>query len=388
MTGPAGPSPSTWLTEPLAPDVRRSLERLCAAGDVRHVAVMPDVHLAEDVCVGVALATSARVYPAAVGGDIGCGMAALRFAATAEVLAGERDAARVLTALQRAVPVLVRPPDAARRPLPDGLEDEPLSAPSLDTRRRREGRLELGTLGRGNHFVELQADEEERLWLMVHTGSRAMGGAIRDHHVRLAQGPGPGASADEATGLAWLDAESDAGRAYLADHAWALRYADAKRRAIADAAAAAVLAAVGAEPEPATYFACAHNHVRREAHFGEALWVHRKGAIPAADGERGIVPGTMGTASFHTLGRGCEASLRSSSHGAGRAMSRTEARRRIRVRDLERDVRGVWFDRRLAVRLVEEAPGAYRDVGKVMRAQRDLTRIVRRLRPVLSWKGV
>ena len=370
---------AAWLAEPLAPDVGRSLDRLRSAGDVVRVAAMPDVHLAEDVCVGVAAATTRRIYPSAVGGDIGCGMAALRFDCGADSLAGEDAAARMLTALHRDVPVLVHSRDAMDEPLPDGLEDAPLSCPSLDSRRRRDGRVELGTLGRGNHFVELQSDDEGRLWLMVHSGSRAMGGAIRDHHLRRA--------AADPSGLAFLDADSELGRAYLADHAWALRYADANRRAIVAAVIAIAGRLLGARPDDASLIVCDHNHVRREVHDGAELWVHRKGALPAADGEPGIIPGSMGTSSFHTLGRGHPASLRSSSHGAGRTMSRSEARARIRVRDFEREVEGVWFDHRLARRLVEEAPGAYRDVGRVMRAQHDLTRVVRRLRPVLVHKG-
>jgi tRNA-splicing ligase RtcB (3'-phosphate/5'-hydroxy nucleic acid ligase) len=370
---------AAWLADPLAPDVARSLERLRSAEDVVRVAAMPDVHLAEDVCIGVAVATTHRIYPAAVGSDIGCGMAALRFDCGADVIAGEAAAARVLTALQREVPILVHPRSAMTSSLPEGLDDEPLSSPSLDTRRRRDGRLEFGTVGRGNHFVELQADDEGALWLMVHSGSRAMGGAIRDHHLRRT-------SAD-ATGLAFLDADADEGRAYLGDHAWALRYAAANRQAIVAAAAAIVARLFGARPDAASLIACTHNHVRREVHDGAELWVHRKGAISAAEGEPGVIPGSMGTWSFHTCGRGEPGSLRSSSHGAGRAMSRSEARARIRRRDFERDVEGVWFDHRLARRLVEEAPGAYRDIGRVMRAQRDLTRVVRRLRPVLVYKG-
>lgn len=370
---------AAWLAEPLPPDVARSLDRLRSAGDVVRVAAMPDVHLADDVCVGVVVATTRRIYPAAVGGDIGCGMAALRFDCGSDALADETAAARVLTALGRDVPVLVRERSAMDVPLPDGLDDVPLSAPALDTRRRRDGRVELGTVGRGNHFVELQADDEGAMWLMVHSGSRAKGGAVRDHHLRTAD--------VDATGLAFLDAESDAGRAYLADHAWALRYADANRRAIVAAAAAVVGRVLGARGDEGSILVCSHNHVRREVHDGAELWVHRKGAIPAADGEPGIIPGSMGTWSYHTLGRGEPASLRSSSHGAGRAMSRAEARGRIRLRDFERDVEGVWFDHRLSRRLVEEAPGAYKDIGRVMRAQRELTRVVRRLRPVLSYKG-
>jgi tRNA-splicing ligase RtcB len=370
---------TAWLSEPLTPDVARSLDRLRSAGDVVRVAAMPDVHLAEEVCVGVVVATTRRIYPAAVGGDIGCGMAALQFECGADALANETAAAHVLTALQRHVPVLVHRRDTMDRPLPESLEDTPLSSPALDTRRRRDGRVEFGTVGRGNHFVELQADDEGALWLMVHSGSRAMGGAIRDHHLR-------NASSDE-SGLRFLDADSDAGGAYMADHKWALRYADANRRAIVAATAEIIGKLLGAQPVDMSLVACSHNHVRREVHDGVELWVHRKGAIPAADGEPGIIPGSMGTWSLHTLGRGEPASLRSSSHGAGRTMSRTEARARIRMRDFERDVEGVWFDHRLARRLVEEAPAAYRDIGRVMRAQRELTRVVRRLRPVLVYKG-
>jgi tRNA-splicing ligase RtcB len=368
-----------WLAEPMPPDVARSIERLRAAGDVVRVAAMPDVHLAEDVCVGVAVATTGRIYPAAVGGDIGCGMTAVRLGCDGGVLGSEDAAARVLSALHRDVPALVHRRDAMDRPLPDGLEDAPLSSSALDTRRRRDGRVEFGTVGRGNHFVEFQRDDEDALWLMVHSGSRAMGGAIRDHHLRGARG--------DATGLAFLDADSDAGRAYLSDHDWALRYAASNRDEIVRVVSSIAGALFGASADPRTLVTCSHNHVRREAYDGADLWVHRKGAIPAADGEPGIIPGSMGTPSFHTLGRGEPSALRSSSHGAGRAMSRTDARRRISLRTFEREVEGVWYDHRLARRLVEEAPGAYRDIGRVMRAQRDLTRIVRRLTPVLSYKS-
>jgi tRNA-splicing ligase RtcB (3'-phosphate/5'-hydroxy nucleic acid ligase) len=133
---------------------------------------------------------------------------------------------------------------------------------------------------------------------------------------------------------------------------------------------------------------CNHNHVRRETHFGELLWVHRKGAMSAADGEPGLIPGSMGTHSFHVEGRGCEDALASSAHGAGRRLSRADARRRLSARDVTRELRGIWFDHRLAQRLREEAPSAYKDVNGVLRAQHALVRIVRTLRPVLSFKGV
>lgn len=137
--------------------------------------------------------------------------------------------------------------------------------------------------------------------------------------------------------------------------------------------------------EPSLLITCDHNHVRHEAHFGESRWAHRKGAtrhVPA------VIPGPMGTVSYHVTGRGCAASLNSSSHGAGRALSRRDARRRVSTQDLLRQIRGVWIDSRLAARLTEEAPSAYKDIEAVFRAQKALTRNVRRLRPVLCYKGV
>jgi tRNA-splicing ligase RtcB len=189
------------------------------------------------------------------------------------------------------------------------------------------------------------------------------------------------------TGLPCLDAETPEGQAYLGDLAWACAYAERSRRAIAERVADAMREVLGAGPDPASWIACHHNHVRRETHSGEELWVHRKGAVPAAVGEPGIIPGSMGSPSFHTVGRGCAASLASSSHGAGRALSRSEAFRRFSTGDLASEMRGVWFARRLAGKLRDEAPSAYKDIGRVMRAQRDLTRVVRKVRPLLSYKG-
>jgi tRNA-splicing ligase RtcB (3'-phosphate/5'-hydroxy nucleic acid ligase) len=171
------------------------------------------------------------------------------------------------------------------------------------------------------------------------------------------------------------------------DVALALAYAEANRRAIMAAVTELVRTVLGVGPDPSGAISCIHNFVRRETHAGEDLWVHRKGAISARAAEPGIVPGSMGTPTFHVEGRGCERSLSSSSHGSGRAMTRTEARRRIGVEELRRQLRGVWFDERRADALRAEAPGAYKEIGRVMRAQAELTKIVRRLRSILSYKG-
>lgn len=367
-----------WYVGAPNPALDQALERLCRTEDVVHVAVMPDAHVAEDVCVGTVTATNRRLLPAAVGSDIGCGMVSVGLHAAAERLHEAETAARVLGAFARVIPPLVHPSLAAQN-LPNEL-DPSLSAPSLQTLARREGRLEFGTLGRGNHFLELQTDERGELWLAVHTGSRCMGPAIRHHHERLAQ--------REAGGLAWLDAETNEGKAYLSDVAWARRFAELSRRRILERACEVLADLLHASPTLEAAIHTDHNHVRRELHQDRALWVHRKGAQRVGPDEPGIIPGSMGSSTYHVTGRANPDALDSAAHGAGRALSRSEARKRIRTRELEEQMRGVWFDSRLRSALREEAPRAYKDIGEVMRAQRDLVRIERRLEPVLVYKAV
>jgi len=364
----------TWLAEPMSKEVARAIERLATSADVRHVAVMPDVHLARDVCVGTAVATSELIYPAAVGTDIGCGIAAVGFDASSDVI-DQRVASELLERLRGSVPVHRR----AERSLPKELMDALLSDPKLERIRARDGSVQFGTLGRGNHFLEFQLDDEGRLWLMVHSGSRAMGQAIRDLHEGKASGEG--------SALKSLRAISAEGAAYINDMEWARTYARASRIAMIEAAAHVLGQLAGAQLDRSSYFDCDHNHVRLEAHFGSELWVHRKGAMSADEGEVGSIPGSMGTRSFHVSGRGEALSLRSSSHGAGRAMSRDEARRRVRSFEFRRKMEGIYFDLRLSEALREESPQAYKDVSKVLRAEAGLTRIVRRLKPIVVYKG-
>lgn len=366
-----------WVAERPDVEVRRALERLAATADVQQVAVMPDVHLANGVCIGTVTATSGRILPDAVGGDIGCGVAAVRIAASAALVAEAANAAAVLAGLYRAVPFIKH----ARRsapPLPHALAGHELGAPALEALKQRDGRLQLGTLGRGNHFLELQRDEQGELWLMVHSGSRAMGPAIRDHYTR-------GAASDN--GLRWLDAASEQGTAYLHDMEWARVYARHSRLRMIDQVDELLAALFGVRCDRSSLVDCDHNHVLRESHERGELWVHRKGALRAGGGELGVIPGSMGSPSYHVLGRGHASALCSSSHGAGRSMSRSDARRRISKKRLLEDVEGVWFDHRLSERLREEAPAAYKDIGAVMRAQHELTCITRRLEPVLVYKG-
>jgi tRNA-splicing ligase RtcB len=366
-----------WLDAPLETDVATAIERLRRAEDVWRVAVMPDVHLAKDVCVGTVLATRRLLYPGAVGGDIGCGMLAVPFDAGADVLADPVRAAEVLKALAATIPP-TRRHRTATHPYSADVAPADLSHGALVAIAKTEGALQLGTLGGGNHFVELQADEDERLWLMIHSGSRAMGQAIRGHHV--ARGTKSGS-------YVVLAADTDAGRAYASDVTWARRYADANRRAMAERVVDLMSRLFAVDAIEAETVACDHNHVARELHLGEHVWVHRKGAMPASSGTAGVVPGSMGTWSYHVIGKGCDEALRSSAHGAGRRMSRESARKQFSSPELCRQMKGVWFDPRSVDRLRDEAPRAYKDVRGVIRASHELVRITRTLRPLLTYKG-
>ncbi|MBI4584382.1 MAG: RtcB family protein [Planctomycetes bacterium] len=369
-----------WLAEPLKPEVEAALERLAREEDIAHIAIMPDVHLSRDVCIGAVVASRSRIYPQAVGGDIGCGMAAIRFNCEAGILGAERAAARVLAGLYERVPANRHGRRTLREALPEPLQSSPLSGARLEKLKSRDGRVQFATLGSGNHFLEFQVDAEGWLWLMVHSGSRALGQAITGHHLEAAH--------DGDTGLKFLDAGGLAGQAYLRDCAWACEYAARSRRGMVDEVLALLERIFSVTADQESYFTCHHNFVSLESHFGADFWVHRKGALSARQGEPGIIPGSMGSESFHVEGRGCAEALQSSSHGAGRSLSRAEARRRIKLGCFRRQMQGIWFDHRLENRLLEESPSAYKDIHAVLAAQKSLTRIVRRVRPVLCYKGI
>ena len=370
-----------WVAGALPAGVEEHLGRLRRTEGIAHIAVMPDVHLASEFCVGTVVASEELLFPNAVGGDIGCGMLALQFDATPERLADPEVAARLLGALYEATPSR-RHHRRLAHALPAELRDVPMSDGRLEAQKRSEDtRCQLGTLGAGNHFLELQRDEAtDALWLMIHTGSRHLGQCVLHHHLPKTR------RLD--TGIMALAADSPEGRRYAGDVQVARAWARENRRLLALRAAVEIERLLGATPIMETLYDCDHNHLARETHFGREMWVHRKGATAAADDLPGIVPGSMGTRSFHTTGRGCPASLFSSSHGAGRALSRTEARQRTTVSALRQQMRGVWYDARIERQLVEEAPGVYKEVDRVMAAQEELTTVVRRLRPVLVYKGV
>ncbi len=369
-----------WLTEPPTPEVKGALARLTSMADIRHVAVMPDVHLSHQFCIGTVVASNARLYPQAVGGDIGCGMMAIAFdVSTKDLFAQQNRAAVILRAFEELIPKNRHSSRTLPNRFPSELDLKDLSDERLVKSILRDGRVQLGTLGRGNHFVELQRDEHDRLWLMLHSGSRAAGQRLSDFHLERCQ--------TGRYGLLWLEADSANGQAYLNDVEWARKYAHLNRSRMLESVAITLEELFRVPCDASTLISCDHNHVGRETHFEKRLWIHRKGALRADPGETGVIPGSMGTASFHVTGRGCARALRSSSHGAGRTMSRGEARRVVGTRQLKQQMGEVFFDHRLSSRLRDEAPASYKDITRVMRAQRELTRIDRRLQPVLSYKG-
>jgi len=374
----AKPPIKKWVSHRLDPEVSRSIDRASAAPDVQHLAVMPDVHLATDVCIGMVIATQSIVYPAAIGGDIGCGILAIEFDAAGDRFAGQREASELLAGLYRAVPRNRHPVASAPVQLPVELMEWQLSDPRLEKMKLRDARVQLGTLGRGNHFLELQTNESGKLCLMIHSGSRSMGQSITAHHL------GSAGTTGQWTGLDSTQAE---GERYINDLSWARKYAEHNRLAMLNATLRMLNERWGIDADFESLIHTDHNHVQRETHFGHSWWVHRKGAQRLAEGELGLVPGSMATSSFVVAGRGCQDSLYSCAHGAGRKLSRTEARRKVSTKRLVSQMRHVWFDHRKSGLLRDEAPEAYKDVREVMRSQKELVRIVSERKPILSFKG-
>ncbi|MDF3066138.1 MAG: hypothetical protein K0R38_1739 [Polyangiaceae bacterium] len=355
---------------------------------VHHLAVMPDVHVGRGATVGSVIAMRGAVAPAAVGVDIGCGMSAVKTSLNASHLPDNLKELRLafeetvpVGARQHVAPVWSRS-DALRARVESLLEAFTTLEPEVQ---RYLGRLQLqlGTLGGGNHFIELCVDADEAIWLMLHSGSRFIGAALAGlHQTRAAKLQHNRALADPelAVFLAGTAPFQDYRRALY----WAQTYAALNRALMVERLQARL-----AERFRGVSFerpiSCHHNYVAEECHFGEELWVTRKGAIRAGLGELGIIPGSMGTRSFIVRGRGNLLSYESASHGAGRRMSRSEARRAFSVADLARQTAGVECRKDRGV--LDEAPKAYKDIRRVMAEQEDLVEIVAELKQVVCVKG-
>lgn len=362
-----------WLSERMDEALTNQVNRLRHAKDVKHVRLMADAHLANDVCVGCVLATSELIYPAAIGGDIGCGMLAIGFDVQASVITAD-NAQKILAELDELVPVI------KHRQAQTYTLTEQLSSSVLTARALKDGALQFGTIGRGNHFLELQSCYQTgQLWIMVHTGSRAMGPLIRDHHLAGAQG--------KSAGIGYLNANTEQGQALINDMAWARAYARANRKEIMDKVAGILHRNFSANVDTHSMIHCDHNHLEPLLSNKGNLLVHRKGASQVTKGQMAVIPGSMGSDSFHVEGKGNTDALHSSSHGAGRCMSRQLARNTITPDNLERQIDGVFYQRQKLARLTEEAPSSYKNIDSVMKAQKALVKVKRRLAPVLNYKG-
>lgn len=352
----------------------------------KHVAAMPDVHLGVGATVGSVIATKGAVVPAAVGVDIGCGMAAVELKGLkAAELAGRLPALR--RAIEAAVPVGF---EERRDPLPQAQawgrwKDFASLHPGVRELRDKAAR-QLGTLGGGNHFVEFCADEAGGAWVLLHSGSRNIGNRVAQCHIEEAKGlmrrlatelPDPD--------LAYYVAGTPAYDAYLRDLLWAQDYAAANRRLMLAQVLDAVRAAAGRPLTPGLAVNCHHNFAAPERHFGEDVLVTRKGAVRAGKGELGIIPGSMGARSYIVRGLGSAESFESCSHGAGRRMSRNEARRRFTASDLAEQTAGVECRKDAGV--VDEIPAAYKPIDRVMADQSDLVEPVAALKQLLCVKG-
>jgi len=383
---------------PVEDAARRQLFNIAALPFIHgHVAAMPDVHLGKGATVGSVIATRAAIVPAAVGVDIGCGMMAVRTTLTAAELPDNLKGLRL--GIEAAVPhggVGLKggwkdgvPNAVARRfrasGLGEGLQQLEAKHPAL---RQAQSLSHLGSLGGGNHFIEICLDECQQVWAMLHSGSRGIGNRIGSYFIAKArealdrrQLVRPLPDRD----LAWLEDGEPLFADYVAAVAWAQEFARQNRELMMAAVLGVMRRQLPAFQTQQQAINCHHNYVEREHHFGQAVWVTRKGAVRAGAGELGIIPGSMGAKSYIVRGKGNAESFQSCAHGAGRTMSRGEAKRRFSLSEHAAATAGVECRKDAGV--IDETPMAYKDIDAVMAAQGDLIDVVHTLRQVVCVKG-
>jgi tRNA-splicing ligase RtcB len=358
----------------------------------KHVAVMPDCHYGKGATVGTVLPTRGAVIPAAVGVDIGCGMIAVRTPLKRDDLP---DAARIRAGIERRIPMsagknnatLTGTAAARVRQLESLATAERVKPDQYDQR----WRLALGTLGGGNHFIELAEDTAGFVWLTLHSGSRGVGNRIGNHFIKTAQDVcrNLGVHLPDRD-LAYLPEDHPAFSAYLRALQWAQAFAFQNRNEMMDRVITEVSYAVYGDGDHGPGLElqrinCHHNFTQKEEHFGHEVWVTRKGAIEARRGMWAMIPGSMGTRSYIVVGKEHEMSFRSAPHGAGRRYSRTKARELFTMADLSKAMEGIEY-RRSKV-LLDEIPSAYKDIDQVMENAKELVEIKYVLKQFVNVKG-
>lgn len=378
-----------WATD-LEPEAEAQVKNVANMPFIhKHVAVMADAHAGKGSTVGTVIATNGAIIPAAVGVDIGCGMCAVRLPFSVDKLG---DLKKLRSSIERSIPVgfgYHKEPSSRQGNFFTSLGD--LSETTKNRVNSGKALLQLGTLGGGNHFIEICTDGDSNAWLMLHSGSRNIGKMLAEIHIENAKElmkqyfinlPDPD--------LAYLVQGTKEFKEYLHDLHWAQGYAKANRnemtlRILKDISHHVYGSDMGADKMIEQKVDCHHNYTQMENHFGKNIWVTRKGAVSARDGEWGIIPGSMGTGSHIVQGLGNAESFCSCSHGAGRRMSRTKARATYTQADLVAQTNGVECRKDDGV--VDEIPGAYKNISEVMANQVDLVRPMYDLKQLLCIKG-
>jgi tRNA-splicing ligase RtcB len=382
-----------WLTdiEDGAKDQALNLARLPFA--VRHIALMPDAHQGYGMPIGGVLATQGVVVPNAVGVDIGCGMCALKTDLRVEELDVE-TLKKIMGRIRETVPVgFAHHKESRERFMPRITPEAHLPGNGVVDRQYQAATYQIGTLGGGNHFIEIQKDQDGVVWIMIHSGSRNLGKQVADHYNKIAVGLNEKwhTAVPKDWELAFLPMDTEEGQTYLAEMGYCVEFALANRKLIMFEIAVAMQEFCGykaVDNSLRDVINIAHNYAAMENHFGKNVLVHRKGATRARAGEIGIIPGSQGTKSYIVRGLGNKESFESCSHGAGRKMGRNQACRTLSLEEEVRklDEQGIVHGIRHQKDL-DEAPGAYKDIAEVMRNQVDLVEIMTELSPIAVVKG-
>jgi tRNA-splicing ligase RtcB (3'-phosphate/5'-hydroxy nucleic acid ligase) len=374
----------------LEPKTRDQAERAASMPFIYpHLALMPDCHLGKGATVGSVIPTLGAIIPAAVGVDIGCGMMAVRTQFTADDVKHRGSLAALRESIEQAIPLSAGRYNAGIRDTHteacvaaleerDGADRAEQIAPNW--------RLQLGSLGSGNHFIEVSLDEDNRVWLFLHSGSRGVGNKLAMRHIKIAQQqcqrrwitlPDPD--------LAYLVEGEPEFWAYIRDLRWAQQFALLNREEMMHRVRDCVASWIGAGPQALEAVNCHHNYTEQETHFGKRVWLSRKGAIDASAGMPGLIPGSMGTRSYVVEGKGNRLALNSSPHGAGREYSRSAARKKFTRSELDAAMAGIEWRRTDA--FLDEIPAAYKDVDVVMADAADLVEVSHTLRQIVNVKG-
>jgi len=397
-----GKVPVKVYTRDLEARARAQLEEMAQLPFIhKHIAAMPDVHWGLGATIGSVIPTTGAIIPAAVGVDLGCGMRATRLELSASDLPDNLAAIR--SAIEETVPHGRTDHGGANDSgawglLPDTVRQQWQELSGNDSYQRllsRHAKLvhgrtntgrHLGTLGTGNHFIEVCLDETESVWVVLHSGSRGIGNRIGTYFIDLAKKDMRAHFIDLPNlDLSYLSENTDIFHDYVGAVEWAQKFAWINRDLMMTAVIDAMRKQLGRELRREEGFDCHHNFIARENHFGKDVWITRKGAVRARENDRCIIPGSMGAATFIARGKGDKTSFSSCAHGAGRAMGRREAKRRFTVDDLVAQTAGI--ECRKDADVLDEIPGAYKSIDTVMENQRDLVEIEHRLRQVINLKG-